>query len=100
MKQEKESNSITIGLDLGDRRHRFCVLNGKGEVVEEGSLLNDRASLEEFSGRYGGALAVMEAGCHSPWISRCLERLGCRVVVSNPRKVRANLSARAQERSA
>jgi transposase len=31
----------------------------------------------------------MEAGCHSPWISRCLERLGCRVVVSNPRKVRA-----------
>jgi transposase len=89
MKQKKESNSITIGLDLGDRRHRFCVLNGKGEVVEEGSLLNDRASLEKFSGRYGGALAVMEAGCHSPWISRCLERLGCRVVVSNPRKVRA-----------
>jgi transposase len=90
MKQQKKSNSsITIGLDLGDRRHRFCVLNGKGEVLEEGSLLNDRASLEEFSGRYGGALAVMEAGCHSPWISRCLERLGWRVVVANPRKVRA-----------
>jgi transposase len=88
MKQQKKSNSITIGLDLGDHRHRFCVLNGEGEVLEEGSLLNDRASLEQFSGRYGGGLAVMEAGCHSPWISRCLERLGWRVVVSNPRKVR------------
>ena len=42
MKQEKKSNTITIGLDLGDRRHRFCLLNGKGEVLEEGSLLNDR----------------------------------------------------------
>jgi transposase len=31
----------------------------------------------------------MEAGCHSPWISRYLEALGCEAVVSNPRKVRA-----------
>ena len=31
----------------------------------------------------------MEAGAHSPWISRFLEALGWRVVVSNPRKVRA-----------
>jgi transposase len=31
----------------------------------------------------------MEAGCHSPWISRYLEQLRCEVIVSNPRKVRA-----------
>src|SRR5260370_35102573 len=31
----------------------------------------------------------MEAGGHNPWISRFLEALGWRVVVSNPRKVRA-----------
>jgi len=31
----------------------------------------------------------MEAGAHSPWISRYLERLGWEVIVSNPRKVRA-----------
>jgi transposase len=89
MKQQHQDSEVTIGLDLGERRHRFCVLNGQGEVIEEGSLLNDRASLEEFSGRYGGALTVMEAGCHSPWISRYLEQLGCEVVVSNPRKTRA-----------
>src|SRR4030095_6971901 len=32
---------------------------------------------------------VMEAGAHSPWLSRYLEELGFEVIVSNPRKVRA-----------
>ena len=31
----------------------------------------------ELTGRYRGALVVMEAGCHSPWISRYLEAPGC-----------------------
>jgi transposase len=87
MKQKEKR--ITIGLDLGERRHRFCALDGSGEVVEEGTLCNDRASLAGLTVRYRGALAVMEAGAHSPWISRYLEQLGFEVIVSNPRKVRA-----------
>lgn len=89
MKQEKASSDITIGLDLGERGHRFCALDGKGEVIEQGTLTNDRAALGKLSRRYRGALAIMEAGAHSPWISRYLEQLGWRVIVSNPRKVRA-----------
>ena len=89
MNEQKKRSRVTIGLDLGDRRHRFCVLGDNGEVVEEGSLLNERLSLKGFIGRYPGALVVMEAGCHSPWISRYLEGLGWEVIVSNPRKVRA-----------
>ena len=89
MREQDEGNRITIGLDLGDRRHRFCALDGKGEVVEEGTLSNKRESLSELSRRYRRALVVMEAGCHSPWISRHLEEAGCEVVVSNPRKTRA-----------
>lgn len=85
MKQKEKG--ITIGLDLGERRHRFCALNEGGEVVEEGSLGNDRSALGRLSVRYRGALAVMEAGVHSPWVSRYLEQLGFEV--SNPRKVRA-----------
>lgn len=88
MKQPK-SSQITIGLDLGDHRHRFCILDGQGEVVEQGTVSNDRASLAKLTLRYGDALAIMEAGAHSPWISRYLESLGWRVIVSNPRKVRA-----------
>lgn len=87
--KKDKSSKITIGLDLGDRRHRFCVLDRHGAVVEEGNVCNDRISLGKLVGRYGGALAVMEAGAHSPWISRYVEGLGWRVIVSNPRKVRA-----------
>ena len=89
MREQNKRGRITIGLDLGDRRHRFGVLDGKGEVVEEGTLGNTREALRELSGRYEGALVVMEAGCHSPWVSRYLEQGGCEVVVSNPRKTRA-----------
>jgi transposase len=60
-----------------------------GIVVEEGSVANNRVALSELSSRYPGALIVMEAGCHSPWVSRHLEQAGCEVIVSNPRKTRA-----------
>jgi hypothetical protein len=65
MKQQHQDSEVTIGLDLGERRHRFCALDRRGEVVEEGSLLNDRVSLARLTARYPGALAVMEAGTHS-----------------------------------
>src|SRR6516165_9826411 len=87
--QQDKRNRFMIGLDLGDWRHRFCVLGEKGEMVEEGSVGNNRVALKELSVRYPGALVVMEAGCHSPWLSRYLEEAGCEVVVSNPRKTRA-----------
>jgi transposase len=89
MKQQKQSSEITIGLDLGDRRHRFCVLDGTGAMVEEGSVGNGRVSLGGLSCRYRGALLVLEAGYHSPWVSRYLEEQGGRVLVANPRKRRA-----------
>ena len=85
MREQDEGSRITIGLDLGDRRHRFCALDGKGEVVEEGTLSNKRESLSELSRRYRRALVVMEAGCHSPWISRPLAHVW--PVHSQPRTV-------------
>jgi hypothetical protein len=54
---EAKEKQNAIGLDLGEVRHRFCVLDEAGEVLEQGSLKNERV-----------ALAVMEAGTHSPWI--------------------------------
>ncbi len=52
-------------------------------------MVNERGGLAELASRCPGAVVVMEAGCHSRWISRYLEQEGCAVVVSNPRKVRA-----------
>lgn len=79
----------TIGLDLGDKRHAVCVLNSKGEIIEERSICNSRESLSKLIGRYPQARVALEAGSHSPWVSRWLKGLGCEVLVANARKLRA-----------
>lgn len=76
-------------MDLGDRRHVYCVLDGAGEVIKEGSVTNEHDGLLRWSAKHRGALVVMEAGTHSPWISRLLREQGMEVIVANPRKTRA-----------
>ena len=65
------------------------MLDEAGRSSRGGKSANERVSLTQLASRYHGALGVMEAGVHSPWISRFLEDRAARVVVSNPRKVRA-----------
>lgn len=83
------SNKLTIGIDLGDRRHAVCVLSAAGDIVLETEVTNTRECLTVFAQRYPGATFVMETGTHSPWVSRLLESLGHRVHVANARKLRA-----------
>jgi len=85
----RKRTQITIGLDLGDRRHTYYVLEGAGKMAREGSLGNTREQLATMARSYPGATVVMEAGTHSPWVSRFLQELGLRVIVANPRKTRA-----------
>ena len=82
-----EAAVLTIGLDLSDRFSSFCVLDGKGTVVEEGRLRTTTAAL---SGRFSAApcRVILEVGTHSPWVSRLLAGLGHEVIVANPRRVR------------
>ena len=85
----RKRTQLTIGLDLGDRRHTYYVLDGAGKMAREGSLGNTREQLATMARSYPGATVVMEAGTHSPWVSRFLQELGLRVIVANPRKTRA-----------
>ena len=50
----RNKTQITIGLDLGDRRHTYCVLDEAGKMAKEGSLGNTRAQLATGLGS-GGA---------------------------------------------
>lgn len=83
------TNELTIGLDLGDRRHHVCVLSAFGEILAEETIVNTRQGLTVFAARYPSATFIMETGTHSPWVSRLLEALGHRVIVANARKLRA-----------
>jgi uncharacterized repeat protein (TIGR03803 family) len=77
----KEKPDRTVGVDLGDRFSHYCVLNGDGEVMEEGRM---RTSEEAFRRHWEAEprqRIVMETGTHSPWISRLLRGFGHQVIL-------------------
>ncbi len=80
---------VTVGVDIGDRYSHLCALDtATGEVLEEGRIPTTPTAFERrFSGSEPMRVAI-EAGTHSPWISRALERLGHEVLVANARKLR------------
>ena len=63
--------STTIGLDLGDRWSRYCVVDRSGAVIEEDRVRTSTAGLEHRFHRMLSVRIVLEAGTHSPWVSRC-----------------------------
>jgi transposase len=79
---------MTAGLDLGDRYSFLCLIDTEsGEVAEESRLRTTPEALRRrFSSERPLHIAI-EAGTHSPWVSRLLEELGHEVLVANPRKV-------------
>ena len=81
-------NNVTIGMDLGDKKNAVCILNGSGKLIGEATVANTRDGLSQFFFKYKGATIAIEAGTHSPWISRQLTSMGCHVLVGNPRKLR------------
>jgi transposase len=86
----KERPRLTAGLDLGDKYSYLCLLDTDGgEVIEEGRL---RTTPEAFRRRFASERPFMriaiEAGTHSPWVSRLLEECGHEVLVGNARKLR------------
>jgi len=89
MDVSKDRPRTTAGLDLGDRYSYLCLIDSQsGDVIEEGRL---RTSPEAFGRRFASERPMhiaIEAGTHSPWVSRLLEECGHEVLVANARKLR------------
>ena len=86
----RDEPRTTAGLDLGDKYSYLCLIHtASGEVMEEDGL---RTSPETFKRRFASERPPMriaiEAGTHSPWVSRVLEECGHEVWVANARKLR------------
>ena len=45
----KPTRPITVGIDLGDRFSRYCVVSEEGEVMEEGRIPTTAAALSRTS---------------------------------------------------
>lgn len=82
-------NIVTIGMDLSDKKSEICGLAANGEIVLQRNISNTRSALRRFFSAHSGVTVAIETGTHSPWISRELESLGCRVLVGNARRLRA-----------
>jgi len=76
-----------VGLDLGDRYSRYCLLSSTGEMMEEGRMQTTAAAIEKHFGSEPRMRIALEAGTHSPWVSRLLKGYGHQVIVANPRKI-------------
>ena len=89
MDVNRERPKMTAGLDLGDRYTYLCMIDTRsGEAIEQGRL---RTSPEAFRRRFVSERPMriaIEAGTHSPWVSRVLEGCGHEVLVANARKLR------------
>ncbi len=85
-----EQPKVTAGLDLGDKYSYLCLVDTEsGEVMEEGRLRTAPQTLRRrFSSEQQPLRIAIEAGTHSPWVSRLLEECGHEVLVANPRKTR------------
>jgi transposase len=87
-KSRQQNGPVTIGLDLGDKSSRYCVLNETGEVVLERSVGSSKKAMTQVFGAIPRCRIAMEVGTHSPWLSRLLEKLGHEVIVANARQVK------------
>jgi len=89
MDVSKDRPQTTAGLDLGDRYSYLCLLDTDGgEVIEEGRVRTTSEALRRRFASERPMRIAIEAGTHSPWVSRLLEECGHEVLVANARKLR------------
>ena len=88
VKTKSTQERVTIGIDLGDKTSRYCMLSSEGEILREGQVPTTKAGMVEAFGSLGRARIAIEGGTHSPWVSRLLQQLGHEMVVANPRQVK------------
>lgn len=78
-----------VGLDLGDRKSQMCVVSmAEGSKLEERQVRTTPTALWEAFGGQARVRVALEAGTHSPWVSRCLAEAGHEVLVAHPRRLR------------
>jgi transposase len=88
LKAKRAKQPVTIGMDLGDKTSRYCLLSDQGEILRESQVMTTKAGMTGTFGRMGRARIAIEVGTHSPWVSRLLQSFGHEVVVANPRQVK------------
>ena len=83
------SKYITVGMDLGNKKHTVCALDQAGNVLWRRDVANTPEALKPFFDANAGATVAMETGLCCRWISALAKSCGCDVLVGNARKLAA-----------
>ena len=86
----KQRPLMTAGLDIGGDKYSYlCLIDSEdGQMIEEGRLRTTPEALRRRFASERPLRIAIEAGTHSPWVSRLLEECGHEVLVANARKLR------------
>src|SRR6266849_3438494 len=57
-----EGEGYTIGIDLGDKRSRYCILDKEGKIVRESSVATLPAALKTVFSKLAGCRIAEEKG--------------------------------------
>ena len=85
----KKNTTLTIGMDIGDRKCHVVVLAGNdADPTETAMVKTTRESMQSYFESKPISTVAIEVGTHSAWICTLLQSLGHTVIVANPRQVR------------
>ena len=79
--------AAAIGMDLSDRTEEFHALDAKSKTIGTGKVSLLSSEVQRWASQIPPTLIAIEAGTHSPWLSRILSACGHEVIVANPVKV-------------
>lgn len=82
-----ENVEYYIGIDLGDKKSHYCILDKGMGIAAAGSFATTITEFELYFKEIPRSRIALEVGTHSPWTSALLEKLGHVVIVANPRKI-------------
>lgn len=86
----------SVGIDVSDRKSCWVGLSDEGAVIGRGKLSTRSPELEAWASSNPPTVIAIEAGPHSPWISRLLTRCGHEGIVGNPAKIPSISRSRAK----
>src|SRR5690349_15358726 len=89
MEAANKAPELVLGLDVGDRSSRYCLMTRARRVVSNGSIASEPAKLRPFLQGLKRCRVVLEAGTHSSWMAALAKDVGHEVAVANPRKLPA-----------
>jgi transposase len=76
-----------IGIDLGDLKSHYCILDNEANILAEGSLSTTASGFDGLFTMLERSRIALEVGTHSPWVSELLEQHGHEVYVANSRRM-------------